>query len=105
MNEDHGMDDNDTPSDPNRRGGLKVRTVRDFHRRDAALKTLNDVLAQLDAAVREIRELNSKELRDAIQECASSLRDLIKALSTFDRSRSSTGSKKPTLVLVRQPLH
>src|ERR1700752_3632298 len=33
---------------------LKVRTVRDFHQRDAALKTLNDVLAQLDAAVREI---------------------------------------------------
>jgi hypothetical protein len=73
--------------------------------RDAAMKRLNDALAQVDAAERGIDELNPKELRDAIQGYASSLRELIEALSRFDRPRSSTGLKKPILVLVRQPLH
>jgi hypothetical protein len=69
------------------------------------MKTLSDALAQLEGAEREIEEVDSRELRDAIQECASSLRELIKALSRFDRPLPSTRPRKPNLVLVRQLLH
>src|ERR1700757_5321528 len=126
MTEEIGMDHNDNQSGPDRRTPT-VWVVQDEPvsartwspgaedqrpelycisiLRDAAMKRLNDALAQVDAAERGIDELNPKELRDAIQGYASSLRELIEALSRFDRPRSSTGLKKTILVLGRQPSH
>jgi hypothetical protein len=67
------------------------------------MKTLADALAKLDEVDREISGIRLIELRVAMRGYADAQRDLIKALSKFDRLLQlvAPSRQKPKLVIAR----